>query len=202
MRLAWRIAAGPKRAPGRLEVARSNGMPAMTIAASRSLRSRPRKLGRVAKVGMLVMAPIWGGRDRLLREGTLTGRRAAVGKPAPFARGERGAPAGGFDAHRAPAAPPQPGRPGWRRRRPRSDPLQDHGDALADADAHRDQRIAPAAALQLARRGQCDARSRSAERMADGDGAAVRIDAAVVGRQFETAQTGQNLRGEGFVDLD
>src|SRR5579875_275156 len=90
MRLAWRIAAGPKRAPGRLEVARSNGMPAMTIAASRSLRSRPRKLGRVAKVGMLVMAPIWGGRDRLLREGTLTGRRAAVGKPAPFASGERG----------------------------------------------------------------------------------------------------------------
>src|SRR5262245_58221009 len=60
MRLAWRIAAGPKRAPGRLEVPRSNGMPAMQIAASVFVRSRPRKLGLVANVGIDAMASIWG----------------------------------------------------------------------------------------------------------------------------------------------
>src|SRR5438132_2474591 len=73
---------------------------------------------------------------------------------------------------------------GWKGR---SHPLEDGGDALADADAHRHQRIAPAGALQLTRGGQRDARARGAERVTDGDGPAVHIDPAVVERQFEPA---------------
>src|SRR3984893_12762110 len=61
MRLAWRIAAGPKRAHGRFEVPRSNGMPATQIAASALARSTPRNVGRVANVGTEVITPIWGG---------------------------------------------------------------------------------------------------------------------------------------------
>src|SRR5947209_16215225 len=64
MRLAWRIAAGPNRAPGRFEVPRSNGMPAMQIAASLRECSMPRKLGRVAKVGTVLMSLIWETRSR------------------------------------------------------------------------------------------------------------------------------------------
>jgi len=60
MRLAWRIAAGPKRAPGRFEVPRSKGIPATQIAASALVRSTPRKVGRVAKVGTKLMASYLG----------------------------------------------------------------------------------------------------------------------------------------------
>src|SRR5580704_19597899 len=67
------------------------------------------------------------------------------------------------------------------------DPFDDCGDALADADAHRDERISAAGTVQLPRRGQCDARAGGAERMADRDGAAIRVDAAVVERDFEAA---------------
>src|SRR4029079_2728136 len=73
---------------------------------------------------------------------------------------------------------------------------------LADADAHRDERVTAAAALQLPGRGQRDARTRGAERMADRDRAAVRVDPSVVERDFETTKTGEDLRREGLVDLD
>jgi hypothetical protein len=63
MRLAWRIAAGPNRAPGRFEVPRSKGTPAMQIAASALPRSVPRKVGRVAKVGTDVMFSYLGGAE-------------------------------------------------------------------------------------------------------------------------------------------
>src|SRR5277367_639799 len=81
------------------------------------------------------------------------------------------------------------------------DPLDDRGDALADADAHRDERVFPAGTLQLARRGQRDARSRGAERMTDRDRPAIRVDAAVVERDLEPAQAGQHLGGKRLVDL-
>src|SRR5690242_12175089 len=71
--------------------------------------------------------------------------------------------------------------------------LQDGGDALADADTHRDQRISAAGAVQLPRRGQSDARARRAERMPDCDSAAIWVDATVVERDFEAAQTGEHL---------
>src|SRR6516162_182707 len=83
-----------------------------------------------------------------------------------------------------------------------SDPLEHRGDALADADAHRHQRVAAAGALQLPGGGQCDARSGGAEWMADRDRAAVHVDPAVVERQFEPAQAGQHLCRKGLVDLD
>ena len=67
-----------------------------------------------------------------------------------------------------------------RRARCSCDALDDAGDALADADAHGDERIAPAGAVQLADRGQREPRARRAQRMADGDGAAIGIDARVV----------------------
>ena len=52
MRLACRIATGPKRAPLRLVVPMSNGMPAIWNAASPGDRDRPRKVDGVAKVGV------------------------------------------------------------------------------------------------------------------------------------------------------
>src|ERR1700747_1941145 len=113
MRLACRIAAGPNRAPGRFEVPRSKGMPAMQMAASPFERSRPRKLGLVANVGMGVMASYLG---------------------RPCSRGRI------------------------------SDAFEHRRDALADADAHRPERVAAAGALQLAGGGQRDARARGAER--------------------------------------
>src|ERR1044071_7746569 len=71
--------------------------------------------------------------------------------------------------------------------------LEDCGNALADADTHRDQRISAAGAVQLPRRGQGDARARRAERMPDRDSAAIWVHATVVERDFEAAQTGEHL---------
>ena len=55
MRLARRIAAGPSRAPVRLVVPISSGMPATVKAAARSVRARPRNPAGVAKVGVPVI---------------------------------------------------------------------------------------------------------------------------------------------------
>ena len=65
-----------------------------------------------------------------------------------------------------------------------SDPLEHRSDALADADAHRHQRIAAAGALQLPRGGQREPRARGAQRVADRDRPAVHIHPAVVEGQF------------------
>src|SRR5437879_1370608 len=54
-----------------------------------------------------------------------------------------------------------------------SDALEYSGDALADADAHGDESVAGLPAVQFADRGERDARTRSAERVAQRDGAAV-----------------------------
>src|SRR5262249_57771932 len=83
-----------------------------------------------------------------------------------------------------------------------SAPVEPGGDALADADAHRDERVATAGVLQLPRCGQRDARAGSAQRVADGNRAAIHVDPAVVEGQFEPAQTGEHLGGKGLVDLN
>ncbi len=58
-----------------------------------------------------------------------------------------------------------------------------HGDALADADAHRDEGVAPAGALQAAApRVGADARPRRAQWMTDRDRPAIGVDPAVVER--------------------
>ena len=74
-----------------------------------------------------------------------------------------------------------------RRRRDSRDALDDGGDALADADAHGDERVAARRRSKLAHRGQRQPRARGAERMADRDGAAIGIDARVVERRCPSA---------------
>ena len=58
----------------------------------------------------------------------------------------------------------------------KSDSLEQHGDALAHADAQRHQRVARSLLVQPAHRGGGQARAAHAERVADGDRAAVGID--------------------------
>src|SRR6218665_1211030 len=74
-----------------------------------------------------------------------------------------------------------------------SDAFDDQGDALADADAHGAQRIAAAAAMQLVDGGGDQPRTAGAERMAQGNGAPVRIDARIVVGQAKVAHDGQSL---------
>mgnify|MGYP006871980108 CR=1 FL=1 len=57
-----------------------------------------------------------------------------------------------------------------------SDALDQHGDALAHADAHRAQRVAAAAAVQLVHRGRHQSRAAHAQRMAERNGTPQRID--------------------------
>ena len=52
------------------------------------------------------------------------------------------------------------------------------------------------------RGGQREPRARHAERMADRDRAAIRIDMVGVVGQSEIAKHGERLRGEGLVELD
>ena len=56
--------------------------------------------------------------------------------------------------------------------------------------------------VQLIDRGRHQPRAAGAERVAERDRAAVRVDARVVVGQAEVAQHGQPLRGEGLVQLD
>src|SRR5882672_1663118 len=79
-----------------------------------------------------------------------------------------------------------------------SNPLDDGGKALADADAQADESPPPATSLQLAHGGQREPRARGPQRVADGDGAAIRVNAAVVERQAQQLQAAEHLRGEGL----
>src|SRR5689334_7425750 len=74
--------------------------------------------------------------------------------------------------------------------------------ALTDADAHRGERTLAAAFLQTVHGRERQPRPRHAEWMPERDGAAVRIDVLGVFWNAELTQTGDALRGEGFVDLD
>eukprot|EP01137_Pigoraptor_chileana_P034749 Opistho-2@27764 len=83
-----------------------------------------------------------------------------------------------------------------------SDPLDDQGDALTHPDAHGAQGIASARAMQLVDGGGDQASAAGAQRVTQGNGAAVRVDAGVIVGQAQLAQHGQALGGEGFVQLD
>src|SRR5262249_29619054 len=85
---------------------------------------------------------------------------------------------------------------------PSLDSLQYDGDALTDADAHGEERVASAGALQLARCGESKPGAGGPERMAHGDGPAVGIDAGVIEGQAKTLEAGQHLRRERLIDLD
>src|SRR5439155_378904 len=79
-------------------------------------------------------------------------------------------------------------------------PFEEGREALADPDAHRRDAVAAAAALELAQQGPGDARPRCADRMTDGNRAAVRVG-AVVG-QTKRANARDHLRRESLVQLD
>ena len=63
-------------------------------------------------------------------------------------------------------------------------------------------RVAAAVALQFLGRGQRQPRARHAERMAEGDGAAVGVHMARIVRDAELAEDGEALGGEGLVEFD
>src|SRR5262245_33967955 len=71
--------------------------------------------------------------------------------------------------------------------------------ALPDADAHRRQAALAARLRHVVRRGQSEASAGHAERMAERDRAAVRIDVLGIVRKPELAQARERLRGERFV---
>src|SRR5436309_8678533 len=83
------------------------------------------------------------------------------------------------------------------------DALEDRRDALADTDAHRHERVALLAAAQLERCRPREARSRGAERMSEGDRAAVRVHARLVAPvRAELLEAGDDLARERLVQLD
>src|SRR3954454_16672958 len=78
--------------------------------------------------------------------------------------------------------------------------MQHHRQSLTDADADRGDAIAAAAALELVRERGEDARAAGAERVADGDRAAIGVDALGIDRPLVDA--GERLRRERLVELD
>src|SRR5262249_51044366 len=97
----------------------------------------------------------------------------------------------------------RPGNWSWTKSRiARLHGFQRDRDALADADAHGGQRPLLLPVLQLQRRRAGDARARHAERVAERDRAAVRVDVLGIVRNPELAQGGERLAGECLVQLD
>src|SRR5262245_32802833 len=78
--------------------------------------------------------------------------------------------------------------------------FEDRRQALADADAHRRDPVAAAAAAELVKEGGGEAGAGAAERVAEGDRAAVDVEPLLV--DPELADAGEDLRGEGLVELD
>ena len=78
--------------------------------------------------------------------------------------------------------------------------FQRHGDAHAAADAQRREALLGVPLLHLMQQGDQDARARGADRVADGDRAAV--DVHLGGVPAEVLVDRQRLGGEGFVGLD
>src|SRR6266853_1520705 len=78
--------------------------------------------------------------------------------------------------------------------------LEDAGGAHAATDAHGDHAVARVATLQFAEDSGGEFCAGAAERVAEGDGAAVGVDAG--GVEAGLLNDGERLRGEGFVELD
>src|SRR5262245_62111482 len=85
-------------------------------------------------------------------------------------------------------------------RRYRSEALEDRHVRLAAALAHGLEAVAAAGALQLGQQGGHQPGAGGAERVAEGDGAAVDVDLGVVGAGV--LEPRHHHRGEGLVDLD
>src|SRR5271157_6430796 len=81
-----------------------------------------------------------------------------------------------------------------------SDALEDRGDALAAADAHRDERVPAAGAPELVQRLDGQDGPGGGDGVPEGDAAAVRVGALL--RQAQFPDHRQRLRGEGLVDLE
>src|SRR5688572_30455346 len=81
-----------------------------------------------------------------------------------------------------------------------ADALEDSRDALTDADAHRCDAVASAAAVHLVHERRGHARARAADGMAERDRAAVDVHAG--GVEAELADAGERLGGERLVELD
>src|ERR1043165_2576833 len=81
-------------------------------------------------------------------------------------------------------------------------PLHRQRHTLSDADAHGGERALAAGLAELMRSRYRDARARHAERMAERDRAAVRIDVLGIVGEPELAHAGKGLGGERFVELD
>ena len=79
-------------------------------------------------------------------------------------------------------------------------PLDAEGDAHAAADAERGEALLGVALLHLVEQGGQDAGAAGADRVADGDGAAVDVD--LVGVPAELLADRERLGGEGLVGLD
>src|SRR4051794_35592402 len=86
------------------------------------------------------------------------------------------------------------------RRAARLDSFEDGGEALADADAEGGDPVLAAAAAQLAAEGAGEAGAGAAERVAEGDRAAVDVEPLFVDPELTGA--GEDLGGERLVDLD
>jgi hypothetical protein len=80
------------------------------------------------------------------------------------------------------------------------DPFEDRGDALAAADAHRDQRVPAAGPAQFVEGLDDQDGTGGAERVTQGDAAAVRV--GPFRRQAELGGDGEGLRGERLVHLE
>src|SRR5208337_924057 len=83
-----------------------------------------------------------------------------------------------------------------------SDAFQNHGDALANADAHGAEGITPLGAQQLIERSDHEAPTAGAEWMAYGDGSAIGVDVRGIVGEAEFAKDRESLGGEGFVQFD
>src|SRR5438270_11332170 len=81
-----------------------------------------------------------------------------------------------------------------------SDALEDDGDALTAADAGRGEAVATAAALEFVKGREHESSARRAERVAEGDCAAVDVRLRAVEAEFTF--DGEVLAGEGLVDFD
>src|SRR3954452_6786250 len=81
-----------------------------------------------------------------------------------------------------------------------SDPLDEHREALPDPDAQRREAAVRVLSLHPAEQRDGEPCAAASERMPQGDGAAVGVDSVDV--EAEPADAGEDLWGEGLVDLD
>ena len=80
-------------------------------------------------------------------------------------------------------------------------PFQEGGDALSQPDAHAGNTKSPLLRLQLMTQCREESGAGTTERVPEGDGAALAVEAQWPVLHFQFTQTSQGLRGKGFIDL-